>query len=66
MAQPEENVRSTKKQRVARAAKHYLEQKNDDLLSTQEAWLDVASVIFSEDGAQVEYFPRAYVPIYFG
>ncbi|MBR1573405.1 MAG: YraN family protein [Bacteroidales bacterium] len=66
MAQPEENVRSAKKQRVARAAKHYLEQKNDDLLSTQEAWLDVASVIFSEDGAQVEYFPRAYVPIYFG
>ena len=65
MVPPEENVRSAKRHRMAKAAGLYLAQKEENLPGSVEAFLDVATVVLGEGQALVEYFPGAYVPIYF-
>lgn len=64
MASPEENVRADKKFRVAKAANAYL-RKSGALLAEEQAWLDVATVVFDGGASNVEYFPAAFVPVFY-
>ena len=66
MADPQENVRTVKQQRIARAAQRYLARKDDTRTEGLEAWLDVATVVLDGAESRVEYFPNAYVPLFFG
>lgn len=63
-APPQENVGWLKQKRVANAAQSYLNEKDDSRLSTLEAWLDVAAVVFDGSKVTIDYFPAAYIPIY--
>lgn len=65
MASPEENMRPLKQQRIAKAANIYLACKDDSRIRDSEAWLDVASVVFDGGAVNVEYFPAAYVPVFY-
>ena len=60
-APPEENVGRVKKQRITAAALRYLHR--EDCFG-KEAFFDIVSVAVSEAGTEVEYFPRAWVPMY--
>lgn len=65
MVPPEENVRTAKRQHMAKAAGLYLALKEDSLLGDVEASLDVATVILGDGPAQIQYYPAAYIPVYF-
>ena len=65
-AAPEENVRMAKKQRMAKAAGIYMAVKDPALPPGAEAWLDVATVVLDGEKAEVEYYPGAYVPLWYG
>ena len=64
MASPEENVRQEKQRRIAKAAGAYLRQKGSRL-GDAEVWLDVAAVVFEGGTVNVEYFPAAYMPVFY-
>lgn len=64
MASPEENVRQEKQRRIAKAAGAYLRQKGSRL-GDAEVWLDVAAVVFDGGTVNVEYFPAAYMPVFY-
>ena len=63
---PELQVNTTKQQRLARAARAYL---NDPkapkpLAGCGESFFDIVSVVLGEGRQEVEYFPAAWVPMY--
>lgn len=61
-ASPEENVRIAKKKRIVKAARQYLNMKYNDI--DIEAFIDVAAVVFDGEKTQLEYFERAFIPLY--
>ena len=60
-APPEENVGAVKQRRITGAALRYLHATRNE---SKEVFFDVVSVIFSETGTEVEYFPAAWIPMY--
>ncbi len=65
-AAPEESVNYVKQKRLVAAAGSYLRRKDSGRLALMECFFDVVSVVFGEDGTRLEYFPQAFVPLYFG
>ena len=63
---PEVNVGGDKRRRMVSAAQSFL---NSDeragLPSDLEIWLDVLTVVFDEPAPRIEYFPQAFIPMYF-
>ena len=62
---PQENVDSRKQQRIAKAAIHFLKTRKGTPYGNRECIFDVAAVTFDGDSATLEWFPQAYIPIYF-
>lgn len=64
MAQPQENVGPVKQKRLVSAAKAYLRDRNRPQFGEKEVFFDVLTVIFNGDDADIEYYPKAFIPIY--
>lgn len=65
-ASPEENVTVTKQRKLARAALGYLHKKwGESGLSDIEVSFDVVAVTFDGEKETVEWFPQAFIPMYF-
>lgn len=65
VAKPELSVNAEKMRNLAAAARGYLRSAGRRYLPTDlEVVFDVVSVVFSDRGARVEYFPQAYIPTY--
>ena len=65
VAKPEFSVNAEKMRNLAAAARGYLRSAGRRYLPTDlEVVFDVVSVVFSDRGARVEYFPQAYIPTY--
>ena len=64
-AAPQENVTPAKQKRLAAAALRYLNASKDERLARDmEVIFDVVSIVFEGGKTEIEYFPRAFVPIY--
>ena len=61
MADPQDNVRRTKQQHIASAARRYIAALD---AFDGEVWLDVVAVVFDGSKTEITYFPGAYTPIY--
>ena len=65
VAKPELSVDRNKMQNLAAAARGYLRSADRIKLPTDlEVVFDVVSVVFSDRGPRIEYFPQAYIPTY--
>lgn len=65
VAQPELSVNGKKMQNLTAAAKAYLHSADKIKTPTElEVVFDVISVVFSDSGTRIEYFPQAYIPTY--
>lgn len=64
-AGPEESVGPEKQRRIARAALRYASGGREGRFSALEMHLDVASVIFDGEKAEIDYMEDAYLPFYF-
>ena len=65
VAKPELSVDGKKMQNLAAAARGYLHSADRIKLPTDlEVVFDVVSVVFSDCGSRIEYFPQAYIPTY--
>ena len=60
-APPEESVGAAKRGRIAAAASRWIRKHGT---GDMEYAFDVVSVVFKGDGYAVEYFSRAFIPIY--
>ena len=63
-APPQENVDIRKQKRIAKAAMNFLKKGKKLPPGNQECLFDVAAVTFGKDGATLEWFPQAYIPIF--
>lgn len=63
-ADPQENVRRDKRQRMVGAARAYLADKDTLHDASMEVFFDVVSVVIDGEETQIEYFPQAFIPIY--
>lgn len=65
-AAPESNVDYRKQQKLIHAARNYLHSAAiKDKICGLECFFDVISVIFEGENADITFFPKAYVPIYY-
>ena len=63
---PEVNVNYDKRRRMVSAAQAFLKSDDRRLVPADlEIWLDVLTVIFEEPAPRIEYFPQAFIPMYF-
>lgn len=63
---PEVNVDYNKRRRLVSAAHAFLN--SDDrarVPADVEIWLDILTVVFEEPRPRIEYFPQAFIPMYF-
>lgn len=63
-APPQENVDAAKQRRIAKAALRYLNSSKRLPRRDMECMFDVVAVTFDTEGAHVEWFPQAYIPLY--
>jgi putative endonuclease len=63
-ADPEESVRSDKRQRMVSAARAYLADKKTLHSADMEVFFDIVGVVLDEENTEIEYFPQAFIPIY--
>lgn len=63
MAAPELNINYLKQKRIVKAALSYVH-KGAGVRPDQELFFDVVSVVFFKDRHEIEYYPKAYIPIY--
>lgn len=63
MAEPELNVDYAKQRKIVKAALSYVRQ-GSKARPDQEMFFDVVSVVFFNDRSEIEYYPKAYIPIY--
>lgn len=63
-AYPEESVTRTKQRRIAAAAARYLASGQDRFTGEMECQFDIISVVISDNGTDIEYFPAAYYPVF--
>jgi len=66
-ADPAFNVNNEKQRKLAAAAKAFI--RSPEFLSIPkggdiEIFFDVVSVVFDGDGMTIDYYPKAYIPIY--
>ena len=62
---PQMNVNYTKKRNLSRAAAAFLNSPfRRELPSDLEIFLDIVTVIFDKNQTRIEYYPKAYYPIF--
>ena len=65
-AEPEESVTPLKQRKIAKAALRYLHNSKDPAIRKDaEAFFDVVAVTFDGGEEKVEWFPEAYIPLYY-
>ncbi len=64
--EPQEEVDAGKQRKLAQAAARYIAKKNDARLAERECFFDIVSVVVDDGEVRTEFFPEAYVPMYFG
>ena len=65
-AEPQESVTPAKQRRIAEAAKRYLNASKDSRLRADlEVSFDVVAVTFEKGETRIDWFPGAYIPMYF-
>ena len=62
---PQENVDRNKQQKITKAAMKFLKTAKGLPYGNHECLFDVAAVTFDGDSARLEWFPQAYIPLYF-
>ena len=62
---PQENVDRSKRQKITKAAMRFLKTAKGLPYGNHECLFDVAAVTFDGDSARLEWFPQAYIPLYF-
>ncbi len=63
---PEENVTPSKQRKIAEAARRYLRGSKDPSLNGDlDVNFDIVAVTFEGGNEKVEWFPNAYIPMYF-
>lgn len=63
---PEVNVGYDKRRRMVSAAQSYLHSDDRaDIPADLEIWMDVLTVVFEEPEPRIEYYPQAFIPMYF-
>ena len=63
---PEVNVGYDKRRRMVSAASTFLKSSDRARLPADlEIWFDVLTVVFEEPAPRIEYFPQAFIPLYF-
>ena len=65
MAAPEENVRAGKQKTLVKAAQTFLRSPDRKAISECEVFFDVVSVVVDGEKVEVEFFPQAFIPMYF-
>lgn len=66
MAPPETKVNLDKQRRLVRAANAFLNgPARAGLPADLEVQFDIVAVVFTEPAPEIEYFPAAFIPIYF-
>ena len=63
MAEPELNVNYEKQRRIVKAALSYVRHGSKPQADL-EMFFDVVSVVFFSDRCEIEYYPKAFIPIY--
>ena len=63
-APPQENVGRTKQNRIVKAALKYLNTAQGLPRKDMECFFDIAAVTFEGERAEIEWIPKAYIPIY--
>lgn len=63
--EPQDAVTAAKQQHIASAARRYLSKKSPVLGNDLEVLFDVAAVTYDGDNVEINYFPSAFVPIYY-
>lgn len=61
---PQETVNSAKQRKVVEAAKRFLREEAYQKFSDFEAFFDVIGVTVAGDGTDLEYIPKAFIPMY--
>lgn len=64
MAEPELNVGRDKMKRLVRAAQAYLRSPARKTLRETEIYFDILTVVFDEGKTTINYYPKAFIPIY--
>ncbi len=63
---PLDSVNLPKQKKLTTAALRYLAAKSGNRTYDRECSFDVVTVVFDRDGVKVEYFPDAFIPVYYG
>ena len=63
-APPQDNVNKAKQKRIAKAALRYINTAEALPGTGLECFFDIVAVTFDMEGANVEWIPNAYIPIY--
>ncbi len=64
--EPQEEVDADKQRKLTQAAARYMAKKGDRRLAEMECFFDIVSVVVDGDEVRTEFFPEAYVPMFFG
>lgn len=62
---PQENVGRLKQEKLVKAALRYLNTGKGRPFVNMECMFDVVAVTFTGDGIRTEWFPQAFIPIYY-
>lgn len=63
MAEPQLNVGPLKQKRIVKAALSYVH-KGGGTRPDQEIFFDIITVVFYNGHPEIEYYPKAFIPIY--
>lgn len=63
-APPQYSVNAAKQRRIAKAALKFLRTRGTDPSGQLECMFDIAAVTLKSENAEIEWIPRAYIPIY--
>lgn len=64
-APPQENVDKMKQKRIIQAAKAFMKTRSGMPYGDHECHFDIMAVTFGHESFHTEWFPQAYLPIYF-
>ncbi len=64
--EPEESVDGTKRRNVTNAALRYLSSEEGECFYEKECFFDIVTVVFEGENVTVEYYPQAFIPVYYG
>lgn len=64
-APPQDNVDAGKQRKITKAAQAFLKTRKGLPFGNHECMFDVIAVTFEQDEARIDWFPQAYIPIYY-